>query len=107
EIRVDQTLFVRPPARWMISIAGMSEHRDAEGFSAERALDGAPVGALLLAVASANSVGVEMGLARILLVPRHSHREPPTKYLPKPTSTPFARSNTSKSIAYVSSDSGA
>ena len=55
-VRIDQSLLVGAPAAGVIWIRGVIEYRDAKRFASKRALDVAPGGALLFALASAQSI---------------------------------------------------
>src|SRR5258705_8879164 len=53
----------------------MVEDCDAKCFASKRTFHITPCGALLFALTSPQAVGVQVGLARIGLVPRHAHRK--------------------------------
>lgn len=83
DVGIDEALFIGAPAGRMVRVGGMIENGDAKGFSAERAFDITPGGALLFACAVAEAIRVEMGLARIVLVPRHANGEAADKEFPE------------------------
>src|SRR5205807_3301088 len=73
-VRIDQPLLVSAPAGRMVRIGWMIENRDAESFASKRPLDVAPRGALLFAFTAAQPVRVQVCLAWIGFVPRHTDR---------------------------------
>src|SRR2546422_546576 len=68
-IWINQTLLIHAPGGWMIGISRMIEHGDAKDRVAKWALDVTPRGPLLLAIAAAQPVCIEVSLARIRFVP--------------------------------------
>ena len=103
DVWIDQTLFVGAPAGGMVGVGGMIENGDAEGFVSERALDVAPRGALLFALAAAQSVRVQMRLARDWLCPMAcAPRVRRRRICRSSRRVPSRAANRSKSIMYAS-----